>query len=109
MKRPLYLMSFCAALVALPAISASACPWAGGDYSFKEHGIYGTFTVNGSCSEIVWSRLSDGPETQPLEKSKHSWSANMNKAKVELLENGSSLRVSDYGGISRQFTAKPAN
>ena len=99
MKRPLYLMSFCAALVALPAISASACPWAGGDYSFKEH----------SCSEIVWSRLSDGPETQPLEKSKHGWSANMNKAKVELLENGSSLRVSDYGGISRQFTAKPAN
>ena len=33
----------------------------------------------------------------------------MNKAKVELLENGTSLRVSDYGGVSRQFTAKPAN
>lgn len=109
MKRLWSPMSFCAALVALPAISASACPWAGGNYSFKEHGIYGTFTVNGSCSEIVWSRLSDGPETQPLEKSKNGWSANMNKAKVELLENGTSLRVSDYGGVSRQFTAKPAN
>ena len=109
MKRPLSLMSLCAALAALPAVSASACPWAGGSYTFKEHGVYGTFTVNGGCTEIVWSRLSDGPETQPLEKSKNGWSANMNKAKVELMENGSSMRVADYGGVARQFTAKPAN
>ncbi|TMV04771.1 hypothetical protein FGK63_16945 [Ruegeria sediminis] len=109
MKQLLSLTTFCLGLAAVPAFAQEACPWAGGEYSFKEHGVYGDFTVNADCTELVWSRLSDGPETSALEKTKHGWKGELEKADFELLDNGHSLRITGTGGAMRQTRAERTN
>ncbi len=109
MTHRISLIAACFALTLVSASVASACAWPGGAYSFKDHGIYGDFTINGDCTEMVWSRLSDGPETAALVRTKHGWKAELSKAAVELMENGHSLRVNDYGGVSRTSTAQRTN
>ncbi|WP_164660790.1 hypothetical protein [Tropicibacter sp. Alg240-R139] len=89
--------------------AVSACPWASGGYAFSEHGIYGDFTVNADCTEIVWSRLSDGPETSALERTKHGWAGELEKADIELLDNGENLRITGTGGAMRQVRAERKN
>ncbi|MBO9450600.1 hypothetical protein J7426_10050 [Tropicibacter sp. R16_0] len=106
MKR-LSTLSFIGAM--LIAGAASACPWASGDYAFSEAGIYGDFTVNADCTEMVWDRSSDGPETAALERTKHGWKGELEKADVELLENGENLRVTGNGGAMRQVRAERKN
>lgn len=108
MKQPLFLTALCLSLVGATAYSADACPWAGGDYTFRDSGIDGTFTVNGDCTQLVWSRLSE-PETTALTRSKHGWVGNLTKVKVELLENGRNLRVTGDGGAMRQSNATRNN
>lgn len=109
MKQHLSVIAFCLGLVGGPGLADDTCPWSGGDYSFSEHGIYGDFTVNAGCSELVWSRMADGPETTVLERSKGGWNGALEKANVELLDNGHSLRLTDVGGPTRQFTATRKN
>ena len=109
MKRHLSLIALCFGMTAAPAFAADTCLWAGGDYSFSEHGIYGDFTINGDCTEMVWSRLSDGPETTALEKSKDGWKGRLEKVRVELLENGRNLRLTGDGGVMRQTKATRKN
>ena len=106
MKR-LSTLSFVGAMLISGA--ASACPWASGDYAFSEAGIYGDFTVNADCTEMVWDRSSDGPETAALERTKHGWKGELEKADVELLENGENLRVTGNGGAMRQVRAERKN
>ncbi|GAB5436042.1 hypothetical protein [Falsiruegeria mediterranea] len=89
--------------------AAFACPWASGDYAFSEHGVYGDFTVNADCTEMVWSRLSDGAETTALERTKHGWAGELEKADVELLDNGKNLRITGTGGAMRQARAERKN
>lgn len=108
MRRTLTLTAFCLTLSTLPGLVA-ACPWAGGDYAFKDHGIYGDFTVNADCTELVWNRLSDGPETTVLERTKNGWKGSLSKADVELLDNGSNLRITGTGGAMRQSSAERKN
>ncbi|MCE8511212.1 hypothetical protein KBY22_00790 [Ruegeria pomeroyi] len=98
-----------AALCLVTATTAEACPWASGTFEFREHGIYGNFAVNGDCTELVWDRLSNAPETTALERSKHGWAGKLAKADVELLDNGENLRVTGTGGAMRQVRAKPAD
>ena len=105
MKHILTLPALCLTLATLPAV-ASACPWGGGAFKFSEHGIYGDFTVNGGCTEMVWDRLSDGPETAALERTKYGWKGSLEKADVELLEDGEHLRLTGHGGPTRQFPVK---
>ena len=102
MKRSLILLSAC---LGLTAGAASACPWAGGAYSFKESGIYGEFTVTADCSQMTWKRLSD-PETVPLERTKHGWLGKLKKVDAELLDNGHSIRLYD-SGLMRQTKVEP--
>ena len=109
MKRHLSLIALCLGIAASPALAADNCPWAGGEYAFKEHGIYGDFTINSDCTEMVWNRLSDGPETAALERSKDGWKGKLEKARVELLENGHNLRVTGDGGAMRQTKATRKN
>ncbi len=109
MKPRIYLMALGLGLASFAATSAPACPWAGGEYEFREHGIYGDFTVNADCTELVWSRLSDAPETSALEKSKAGWKGELSKARFELLENGHNLRITGDGGAMRQTKAKRTN
>lgn len=108
MKRPLALAALCLGL-ATPAMAADTCPWSDGQYAFREHGIYGDFAVNGDCTELVWDRLSNAPETTTLERSKHGWKGKLSKADVELLDNGESLRLTSTGGAMRQVKAKREN
>jgi len=89
--------------------AVSACPWASGEYAFSDHGIYGDFTVNADCTELVWSRLSDGAETTALTRTKGGWKGALDKADVELLENGQNLRITGNGGAMRQSSAKRKN
>lgn len=100
--------ALCLAMVAAPALAA-ACPWADGTYHFSEHGIYGDFTVNANCTQLVWSRSSDGPETTSLQRTKRGWKGTLERADFELLENGHSLTISDPGGISRPARAERTN
>lgn len=95
--------------VSTTAAAQDACPWAGGEYEFKEHGIYGDFTVNADCTEMVWSSLSDGPETSALERSKDGWKGELERARFELLENGKNLRITGHGGAMRQSNATRKN
>ncbi|MBE1285063.1 MAG: hypothetical protein GJ676_17255 [Rhodobacteraceae bacterium] len=99
------LPALCLALITLPAMS-HACPWAGGAFEFREHGINGDFVVNADCTELVWDRLSDGPETAALARTKNGWKGELEKADVELLEDGEHLRLTGTGGPMRQFPAK---
>ncbi|AAV95730.1 hypothetical protein KQ247_01395 [Ruegeria pomeroyi] len=98
-----------AALCLATATAAAACPWAGGNFEFREHGIYGDFAVNAGCTELVWDRLSNAPETTALTRSKHGWAGKLAKADVELLDNGENLRVTGTGGAMRQVRAKRAD
>jgi hypothetical protein len=109
MKPRFYLMALGFGLTSVAATYASACPWADGEYAFKEHGIYGDFTVNSDCSELVWTRLSDNSETSALEKSKDGWTGELSKARFELLENGKNLRITGDGGAMRQTKARRKN
>lgn len=109
MKRHLSLMTLCLGLAAASAHADETCLWAGGEYRFSEHGIYGDFSINGDCTEMVWSRLSDGPETTALERSKNGWKGRLTKVRVELLENGRSLRITGDGGVMRQTKATRKN
>lgn len=97
-----------AALILGPA-QAAACAWAGGAYSFSERGVYGDFTVNDDCTQMVWDRSSDGPETTALTRSKDGWKGALEKVEVELLENGHNLRLTDRGGPTRQTKASREN
>lgn len=108
MSRLLALSALCLTL-ATPALAADSCAWSGGEYEFKEHGIYGNFSVNADCTEMTWSRLSDAPETSALERSKDGWKGSLSKADFELLENGESLRITGDGGAMRQTRAKRVN
>ncbi|MCV2889242.1 hypothetical protein [Ruegeria aquimaris] len=108
MTRLFTLSALCLGL-STPVLAADACAWADGQYSFSEHGIYGDFAVNGDCTELVWDRLSNAPETTALERSKHGWKGKLSKADVELLDNGDSLRVTGTGGAMRQVKAKREN
>ncbi|SDC20061.1 hypothetical protein [Ruegeria marina] len=108
MKPLLALPAICLCLAA-PALAADACPWADGQYAFSEHGIYGDFAVNADCTELVWDRLSNAPETTPLERSRDGWKGALSKADVELLENGEHLRLTSTGGAMRQVKAKREN
>ncbi|MEX0283667.1 MAG: hypothetical protein AB3N23_03560 [Paracoccaceae bacterium] len=85
--------------------TAHACAWAGGDYSFKENGIYGELRVNADCTEIWWKRLEE-PETVPLARTDDGWRGELERVDVELLENGHSLRIFD-GGVMRSARAEP--
>jgi len=107
--RHLSLIALCLALTGTTAHAQGACPWAGGKYAFSEHGIYGDFTVDAACSQIVWNRMSDGPETVALERTGDGWKGSLEKAQVLLLDNGANLRVTDYGGPTRQFNATKSN
>ncbi len=89
--------------------AAFACPWASGEYAFSERGIYGDFTVNAECTEMVWSRLSDGAETAALKRTKNGWAGELEKADVELLDNGKNLRITGTGGAMRQVRAERKN
>lgn len=102
MNRFLRLTTLCLGLATLPALAAEACPWAGGAYKFRDHGVYGDFTVNANCTQLVWSRLTDEPETTALERTKHGWKGELSKASFVLLENGTSLRITGVGGVMRQ-------
>ena len=97
------------AVVAGPAWAASDCPWAGGQYAFSDHGVYGDFTVNADCTELVWERIKDQPETTVLERTKAGWSGELSKASFELLENGRNLRLVGSGGLARSSSAKRKN
>ncbi len=109
MKHYLCTAALCLSASAVPAFADETCPWAGGEYEFKEHGIYGDFTVNGDCTQLVWSRLSDGPETTALAKTNGGWEGKLEKVDVELLENGRNLRITGNGGAMRQASAKRKN
>lgn len=109
MKKSLVVTTLCLGLAALPALADETCAWAGGEYAFKDHGIYGDFTVNADCTELVWSRLKDAPETTALEKTKKGWKGALNKASFELLENGESLRITGVGGVMRSSKAARKN
>lgn len=97
------------ALLVAAASASHACPWAGGQYKFSEHGVYGNFTVNDNCTQLVWSRSNDGPETTSLQRTKHGWKGTLEKADFELQENGHSLTISDPGGVSRHARAERTN
>ncbi|MFC3615812.1 hypothetical protein ACFORG_18840 [Lutimaribacter marinistellae] len=109
MKNTLLFATIGVALAAGPALAQSACPWAGGQYEFKEHGIYGDFTVNADCSQMTWSRLSDEPETSAMVRSKNGWEGSLDKADFELLDDGTHLRITGNGGAMRQTRAKRVN
>ncbi len=109
MKSLLLLATLGAGLATGPAFAQATCPWAGGEYSFNEHGIYGDFTVNADCSELTWSRLSDDPETSALVRSENGWKGSLTKADFELLNNGHNLRITGDGGAMRQTSAKREN
>lgn len=109
MKRTLPLIALCAGFASGPLAAAGPCPWAGGEYAFKEHGIDGNFSVDGDCTQLVWDRLSDGAETTALTPSKDGWVGKLSKVQVELLENGHNLRITAYGGATRQSKAERTN
>ncbi len=106
MTRVFSLPAFALAL-ALPAVAAQACPWAGGAYDIRDSGFYGDFSVNAGCTEIVGNWLQDDQKTSPLERTKHGWRGLFDRADVELLENGSSVRIYGPGGVARSTKAKP--
>ena len=108
MKLRLSLTALCLSLTVAPAFAAETCPWAGGEYSFKESGIYGDFSINSDCTTMVWSRLNE-PETTVLERSKGGWKGRLTKVRVELLENGHNLRITGDGGVMRQTKATRKN
>ncbi|KUJ80839.1 hypothetical protein AVO45_07365 [Ruegeria marisrubri] len=108
MKKSLSLTALCLGLMAAPAL-AQDCPWAGGEYEFKEHGVYGDFTVNADCTELTWTRLSDSPETSALTRTKNGWEGELSKADFELLDSGKFLRITGTGGAMRQVSAKRKN
>ncbi|MEX0337487.1 MAG: hypothetical protein AB3N11_00460 [Arenibacterium sp.] len=97
------------AILTGPAIAQGDCPWAGGNYAFSDHGIYGDFTVNADCTELVWERIKDQPETTALERTKSGWSGELSKASFELLENGKNLRLVGEGGLARSSNASRKN
>ena len=103
MKR--YLVPLSLALAVQPALSATACPWAGGSYSFRESGVYGELSVNGNCTEMRWKRLKE-PEITTLKRTRAGWKGKLKRVDVELLENGRSLRIFDTG-VMRQVSVKP--
>ncbi len=108
--KPLFTLTALALGLATTSVAADeTCAWAGGAYSFSDHGIYGDFTVNADCTEMVWSRLSDGSETSALTRSKQGWKGELDKADFELLENGHSLRLTGNGGVMRASKAKRTN
>ncbi|HBS51361.1 MAG TPA: hypothetical protein DEA05_15320 [Rhodobacteraceae bacterium] len=109
MRNLLAVATLCAATVAAAPTLAQDCPWAGGSYEFKEHGVYGDFTVNDSCTQLVWSRLNDGTETTSLQRTGNGWKGTLEKADFELLENGKNLIVQDVGGVSRHARADRSN
>lgn len=108
MTTPLLRLAAFATALAAPSL-ALACPWAGGSYEFREHGIYGDFTVNGDCTQMTWSRLTDEPETTAMERTKAGWKGALSKGEVELLENGHNLRLTGFGGAMRQTKAERTN
>lgn len=109
MKQHLSLTALSFAVGVSYAAAAGACPWAGGIYAFKSHGFSADFTVNDGCTEMVWSRLSSGPETSALAKTKDGWKGQFSKGDIELLENGENLRFTGTGGPMRQSRAERKN
>lgn len=108
MKSKLLFATLSLGLAAAPAIAQSTCPWAGGEYRFSDHGIYGDFSVNADCTEVVWDRLTD-PETSPLEMTRQGWSGKLSKVSVILLEDGDHVEVTAYGGITRRSKTDRTN
>lgn len=102
MPRHLFLISFCAGFLAAPAFAQEACPWAGGDYAFRDHGIYGDFTVDAGCTQMTWSRLADGPETSALERTDRGWAGELERANFVLLEDGVHVNLKEVGGPQRR-------
>lgn len=109
MKRLLGLSVVYLSLSALPAVASDECAWAGGEYSLDDFGINGDFSVNADCTQLVWDWLSDGLETTALTRTKHGWKGELDRADVELLENGHNLRVTGNGGAMRQSRAERKN
>ena len=102
MRRHLFLISFCAGLLSVPAFAQETCPWAGGDYAFRDHGIYGGFVVDADCTQMTWSRLADGPETSALERTNTGWAGELERATFVLLEDGVHVNLTVLGGAQRR-------
>ena len=96
-------------LSAAPAFAQDSCPWAGGEYSFRDHGIYGDFVVNADCTELVWSRIADSDENTAMERTNDGWKGSLSKADFVLLENGRNLRITGVGGATHNSNAKRTN
>lgn len=102
MRRHLFLISLGAGLLAAPAFAQDACPWAGGDYAFRDHGIYGGFVVDAECTQMTWSRLSDGTETSALERTDAGWAGELERATFVLLDDGEHVNLKVLGGAQRR-------
>ncbi len=109
MRHQLILISLCAGVAAGPALAQDACPWAGGDYAFSDHGIYGDFVVDATCTQMEWSRLSDGPESSTLERTKDGWAGALEKADFVLTEDGRHVLIKDPGGPQRRSVVRRKN
>jgi len=101
-------VAFGIALAATPALAQTNCPWAAGEYRFSESGIYGDFSVNADCTEMVWDRLTE-PETTALEAANNGWSGELTKVAVVLLDDGDHVQVTVYGGQTRRVRIKRTN
>lgn len=108
MKNRLALLAICFGCAAVPAVAQTDCPWAGGEYRFQDSGIYGDFSVNADCTELVWDRLTE-PETTVLELGREGWSGNLTKVAVVLLSEGNRVQVTAYGGLTRRSTVERVN
>lgn len=107
MIRPILVILFLVNVTTAPVMADANCAWAGGEYSFSDSGVYGELSVNEDCSHMTWKRRQT-PETVPLERTRDGWKGRLERAHVELLENGRSLRISD-GGVLRHSTAERKN
>lgn len=108
MKSRLFLSVVWLGFISLPTHAQANCPWAGGEYRFSDHGIYGEFSVNGDCTELVWDRLSE-PENTSLQVGDNGWFGELSKVAVVLLSDGDYVQVTAYGGISRKSKTMRTN
>lgn len=110
MRTRLILIAFSAGFASAPALAQEECPWAGGDYAFSDHGIYGDFTVDAKCTQLEWSRLADGPEVAALKRVDGGWTGALERADFKLLEDGEHLNIrSSGGGAQRRSKVKRKN
>lgn len=94
--------------VASASFAQTDCPWANGEYHFSEQGIYGDFTVNSNCTEMVWKRLNDAEVTQ-LEVTSMGWTGSLSRVYVDLLEDGIHVQVTAHGGVTQRARTKRLN